>query len=71
MLDKSEELDLEVSHLIPLKGLLQSFSSVSSTLMKLSSRFVFTLLGLFVFMIYWIEVYSELCRTSKIEHLRN
>ena len=52
MVDKLEKLDLEESRFIPLEGLFQGFSSVSSIVMKFVSRFVFTLFGLFVFMIY-------------------
>ena len=35
--------------------------------LKVVLWFVFTTYGLFVFMFYWVQVYSDSCQTSKME----
>ena len=34
---------------------------------KAATRFIFTIYGLFIFIVYWAEPYSEPCQTSKVE----
>ena len=35
--------------------------------LKAAMRFVFTIYGLFIFMVYWAEAYAELSKISKME----